>query len=85
MIGGDVAHAVAARLDRVHLHGRELGKDVRHVLDLGPVELDVLPRAEVPVSAIPAACDFGQRPQLAGGQEPVWNCNAKHRRMPLNV
>ena len=34
MVGGDVADAIAAGLDRVHLHRREVGQDVRHVLEL---------------------------------------------------
>ena len=30
VIGGDIAHAVAARLDGVHLHGGQLREDVRN-------------------------------------------------------
>ena len=45
VVGGDVADAVAAGLDGVHLDRRELGQDVRHLLELRPVELDVLARA----------------------------------------
>jgi hypothetical protein len=39
----------------VHLNGRQLGENVGHVLELRPVELDILPGAEMAVSAIPAA------------------------------
>src|SRR3972149_2496287 len=47
MVGGDIAHAVARGLYGVHLHARELGEDVGYFLDLRPVVLDVLARAEV--------------------------------------
>jgi hypothetical protein len=50
MIGSHVANAVAARLDRMHFDGRKIGEDVGHLIELGPVELDVLPRRDVPVA-----------------------------------
>ena len=40
VIRGDVADAVAAGLDGVHLDRRELGQNVRHVLELRPVVLN---------------------------------------------
>lgn len=47
LVGGDVAQAVAAGLDRVHLHGSQLSQDVRNVFQRRPVELHVLPGADV--------------------------------------
>ena len=41
-VGGDVADAVAAGLDAVHPDAGEVGQDVRQLLELDPVELDVL-------------------------------------------
>ena len=41
MVGGHVADAVAAGLDRVHLDVRQRLEDVGHVAQLRPVELDV--------------------------------------------
>ena len=45
VVGGDVADAVAAGLDGVHLDRGQVGEDVGHLLQLRPVELDVLARA----------------------------------------
>ena len=59
-----VAHAVAARLDRVHVDGGELGEDFGHVLESRPVELQVLPRGEMPVTSVIPAGDLRQHPQL---------------------
>ena len=64
VVGGDVAHAVAAGLDGVHLHGRELGEDLGHVGEPRPVELQVLPGGEMPVAAVVAARDVGELAQL---------------------
>jgi len=52
MIGGDVAHAVARRLYRVHLDGGEFGQDLRYIFDPRPVELQVLARGEMAVAAV---------------------------------
>jgi hypothetical protein len=60
MVGGDVAHAVAGGLDGVHLHGGELGEDLRHLGQLRPVELQVLARREVAVAAVVLAGDVSQ-------------------------
>ena len=64
VIGGDVADAVAAGLDRVHLHARQIGQDVRHLLELRPVVLDVLPGGEMAVAAVIAPGDVRQHAQL---------------------
>ena len=57
MVRRHVADAVAAGLDRVHLDVGQRVEDVRHVAQLRPVELDVLPRGEVPVALVPALGD----------------------------
>jgi hypothetical protein len=64
VIGGDVADAVAAGLDRVHLDFGEVGEDVGHVRQARPVELDVLARGEVAVAAIVLARDVRELAQL---------------------
>ena len=67
MVGGRVANAIAAGLDRVHLHFGQLGQDGGHVFELGPIELHVLACAEMTVATIPGAGDMGQRAQLPRG------------------
>ena len=85
VIGGDVAERIARSLYGVHLHGCELGEHVRYALQLRPVELQVLSRAEVSVAAIEPAGNLGQFPQLPGGEEPVRNRDAQHRGVALDV
>jgi hypothetical protein len=66
LVGGDVADAVARGLDGVHLDFGQLGQDVGHVLDLRPVELQVVARREMAVAAVVGAGDMGQLAQLGG-------------------
>ncbi|MCY1411251.1 hypothetical protein D9M71_266330 [compost metagenome] len=84
-LGGDVAHAVAGGLDRMHLDLGQLFENLRHLLQLDPVELDVLPRGEVAVATVVVAGDPRQRAQLPARQGAVGNCHAQHVRMLLQV
>ncbi len=85
MIGGDVAHAIAAGLHGVHLHAGQLREDVRHVFQLRPVQLQVLARGEVAEAAVVAARDGRERAQLVRREQPVGNRDAQHRRVALHV
>ncbi len=64
LIGGDVAHAIAAGLHAVQAGTREVRHRIGQLLELDPVELDVLPRGEVAVIAIVLARDVRKRPHL---------------------
>src|SRR6267143_1381781 len=85
MIRGDIAKGIARGLDRVHLHRRQLRKDVGHALELGPVQLQVLARAEVAVAAVVLVCDLRELSQLLGREQAVGNGDAQHRRVALDV
>src|SRR2546423_1281605 len=85
MIGGDIAEGIARGLDRVHLHRRQLRKDVGNALELGPVQLQVLARAEVAVAAVVLVGDLREFSQLLRRQEAVGNRDAQHRRVTLDV
>src|SRR5438552_1400877 len=85
MVGGYIAEGVARGLDRVHLHRRQLREDVGYALELGPVQLQVLARAEVAVAAVVLARDLREFSQLLRRQEAVGNGDAQHRRVALNV
>ncbi len=82
LIGGDVADAVAAGLDRVHLHRGQLGQDVRHAFERRPVELDVLAGAEVAIAAVvlvarsPPACAAGATRAGRRGWQPAASARA---------
>ncbi len=85
MIGGDVAHVIAGSLDAVHLHGGKFGQDVRGFFQLGPVELQVLARAEMAVTTVIALRDVAQLAQLARGQQAIGNGDAEHGRVALDI
>ena len=55
LIGGDVADAIAAGLHAVQPDAARSAIDVGQLLELDPVELEVLPRGEVAVAAVVAA------------------------------
>ena len=85
MIRADVADAVAAGLDRVHLHARQIGEDVGRILQLDPVVLDVLPRGEVAVAAIVLLRDRRQHPHLTAVERAIGNRHAQHVGVQLQV
>ena len=85
LVGGDVPDATAAGLDAVHLHAGEIGQDVRHDLEFGPVDLDVLPRRQVGVPLVVSSRNLGQGPQLCRRQQPVGNGDAQHGCQALDV
>src|SRR3984957_2391333 len=85
VIGGHVADAVAAGLDRMHLHGRKLGENVGNILQPGPVELQVLAGREMPEAAVIAMCDVAELPQLPRAEQAVGNRDTEHWRMALDV
>jgi hypothetical protein len=65
MVRRHIADAVAARLDRVHFDGGEIGERFGHVDEPDPVELDVLPRGEMTIALVIFAGDMGQHPELS--------------------
>ena len=64
MVGGDVAHAIARSLDGMHADIGKRCQHVRYILQLRPVELDVLACREMAVALVPALGDIGKLPQL---------------------
>ncbi|MNS09735.1 hypothetical protein D3C72_412300 [compost metagenome] len=85
LVGGDVAQAVAAGLDRVHLHGGQFGKNVRNVFHGRPVELHVLPGTDVGVALVVVAGNFGHHSRLARSQLAVRHGDSQHRRETLDI
>ena len=69
----------------MHLHRGKFGEDVGHVFELGPVELDVLARREMPVAAVVGARNVRELAQLRRREQPVGNRHAQHRRVALDV
>ena len=84
-VAGDVADAVAAGLDAMHVH---IGQQVHHVggfFERDPVELQVLAGGEVAEPAVVRPRDASQLSQLAGADLSVGHGHAKHRRVALDV
>ena len=65
LIGSDVADAVAAGLNAMHLDGGELRQNFRRLFQLRPVVLNVLPRGEVSITFVVASGDSRQLAHLA--------------------
>jgi hypothetical protein len=84
-VRGDVADAVAAGLDGVHLDGGERVEDVGHIAQLWPVELDVLARGEVAIALVPALGDVGERAHLAGRERAIGDGDAQHVGVQLQI
>ena len=85
LVGGDVAHAIAAGLHAVHADAGEIGHRVGQFLELDPVELDVLPRGEMPVAAIVTAGDMREHAQLLRRQRAVGDGGAQHVGVELQI
>ena len=61
MVGRDIADAVAGGLDGMHLDlGQASSRMSARVLELDPVELDVLARGEMAIAAVPPLGDLGE-------------------------
>ena len=65
MVGCDVADAVPAGLDGVHLHLCQGVQNVGYFTQLGPVELDVLAGGEMAVAFVELVGNVGQLVHLA--------------------
>ena len=62
VISGNVANAVTAGLDGVHLRLGQFREDVRGLFQFGPVVLNVLAGGEMAKTPVVAAGDMGQNP-----------------------
>jgi hypothetical protein len=85
LIGGDVAHDVAARLHAVHADAGEIRHGVGQLFELDPVILNVLPRGEVAVTAIVTPRHVSKHAQLRRRQRAVGNRDAKHVGVELEI
>ncbi len=85
LVGGDVADAFAAGLDRVHLDLGEIGQDVGRLVQLDPVVLDVLPGGEMAVAAVVLAGDVRQRVHLPRIERAVRDRHPQHVGVELKV
>ena len=59
LVSGGIANTVAAGLNGMHLHRRQLGKDVGNFLQQRPVQLHILSRADVDITFIIGSGNIG--------------------------
>ena len=85
VIGGDVADAVAAGLQGVHLDPGQLVQQVGHPVEPGPVVLNVLARGEVAVALVVAARDIGEGAHLPRREGAVGNRDPQHVGVELEI
>ena len=76
LVGCGIAYAVAAGLDGVHLDRGQFGQDIGYLLQPGPVELHVLPGADVGVALVIDPGDLRQFAQLFAVHQPVGHRDA---------
>ena len=69
----------------MHVDFGESRQCIRRILELDPVQLQVLARRKVTVAAIVLARDVGQLAQLAGRQRAVGNGDPQHVGVKLQV
>ena len=81
LVGTDVADAVAAGLDGVHLHRRQFGEDVGRIGQLDPVILQVLARGEVAIVLV----IFRPHHALLAAERAIGDGNAQHIGMKLEI
>jgi hypothetical protein len=84
-VGCNVADAIAAGLNAMHLDRRQIGHDVRRFLKLDPVVLDVLAGGEMAIAAVVAAGHMRQHAHLGGRQCSVRNGDAQHVGVKLKI
>ncbi len=85
LIGRDVAHAIAAGLHPMQSGAREIGHRVGQLLELDPVELDVLARGEMAVIAVVAPRHVRERAHLVGGERAVGDGDPQHIGVQLQI
>jgi len=85
VVGGNVADAIAAGLEGMHLHAGKLGQDVRRVFQLDPVVLDVLPRGEMTEATVITARDMRELAHLQRRQRAIGHGHAQHIGVQLQV
>ncbi len=69
----------------MHFHAGQIAQDIRHILQLDPVELDILARGKMPVAAIVLARNGCQHAHLCRTQQTVRHRNAQHIGVDLHV
>ena len=79
--GGDVSHRIAAGLARRQTRLGETPHRRLHVVELHEVELEILPSRDVAEAARVLLGDLRERAELIGGQQPLRDLDAQHRRV----
>src|SRR6478609_862527 len=85
LVGGDIAHTIAAGLHAVQSGVRQIGHRVGQLFQLDPVELDVLARGEMAVVTVVAPRHVRQRAQLRGGERAIRNGDPQHIGVQLQI
>ena len=78
MVCCHVSNGVAAGLDGMHAHIGQRIQHIRHILQLGPVVLNVLARREVAIAFVPALGQVGQLAHLGAVERAVRDRNTQH-------
>ena len=85
MVGRHVADRVARGLNGVHPNLGQRVQHIRHVVQLGPVVLDVLTGGEVAIALVPLFSQQSQLTHLRAGQRAIGNGDTQHVRVQLQI
>ena len=69
----------------MHLDIGQKAEDLRNVLQLRPVELEVLPRGEMAIALVKPLADQRQLPHLPRGERAIGNGDAQHIGVELEI
>ncbi len=69
----------------MHADAGEVGHGLGQLFELDPVELNVLPGGEMAVATVVAPRDVGEHAQLLRRQRAVWDRDAQHVGVELEV
>ena len=85
LVGGNVADAIAAGLDRVHLDRGQVGENIGGIGQLDPVILNILAGGEMTIVTIIFARDMGEHVHLLAAQRAIGNGNPQHIGVELQI
>ena len=85
MIGRDIADAIAAGLDGVHLDRCKVCQQVACFFQLDPIVLDILARGEMAITTVIFVRDIRQSMHLCGVQRAIGDRHAQHIGVELQI
>ena len=84
-ITGHIADAISGRLDGMHVNRGKIVKNVRRLMKLDPVKLDILAGGEMAKTKVELAGNGSKTTHLGRGQHTICNGDADHVGVKLQI